>query len=262
MKLGIVGEATQLRFRSILPHMVRIGARGLQMSAVGEFAPKSLGETARRDIRNLLKSHEAHLTALNCPLQRGIDDEFQLQPRLEAIREAMVLACELQSNVVLVPLPQIPVADEKGERPRVLRESLEFLGSTGDRLGCLVAMEIGFDPIPSVVKYLQQFSFGSLQVNYDPANMIFHRHEPLKDLVLLKERLCHFHARDARKVSVSEGTQEVALGAGDVSWLAMIATLSAIEYRGWIVQRRTPGPNRMQDFEAGIQFLRKMTISS
>ena len=69
----------------------------------------------------------------------------------------------------------------------------------------MLALEIGFDPAEKVKEYLAGFDTGSLKVTYDPANMLMHGHDPLANLMPLKELLAHVHARDARSAGLSRG---------------------------------------------------------
>ena len=190
------------------------------------------------------------------PLRRGLDSAENLQPRLDHLRKVMQLAFDLGSRRVVVPFPQLPT-DEKSPRAATLRESLLALGQHGDRVGTVLALEIGFDPAEKVKEYLATFDTGSLKVTYDPANMLMHGHDPLASLHPLKELLAHVHARDARRASVSRGLQEVALGAGDVDWMAFTATLQVLEFDGFLVVEREQGENKLADVASGVKFLRR-----
>jgi sugar phosphate isomerase/epimerase len=61
-------------------------------------------------------------------------------------------------------------------------------------------------------------------------------------------------------VTVSQAAAEVPLGAGDIEYLGFMATLNAVEFRGWIVVDRESGNNRLADIAAGVKFLKRMVI--
>src|SRR5262249_729068 len=84
--------------------------------------------------------------------------------------------------------------------------------------------------------------------------------DPVKGIIPLHRRIAHVHARDARKISVSRGAQEVALGAGDVDWLSFVASLVSVEYRGWLTIRRETGQDPLKDIERGVLFLRRALV--
>jgi sugar phosphate isomerase/epimerase len=254
LKIGIVAESTGLTVRQALIAAARMGARGVQVDAIGDLAPDKLTETGRRDFRNLLRSFDLELAALNVPVRRGLDVGDDLQPRIERARKAMSLAFDLGARCIVAPCPKLP---GEGAEPRAqfMREALTALGTYGDRVGCALALEIGFDPAEKVKQYLAGFDTGSLKVTYDPANFLLHGHDPLVNLPPLATLLAHVHARDARAADLSRGLQEVPVGAGDVDWIALCATLQALEFTGFITVEREQGEDRLNDVANGVQFL-------
>src|SRR5262249_43692187 len=153
------------------------------------------------------------------PVRRGLDDASDLQPRIERIKKSMQLAFDLGSRRVVVACPKLPESEDE-PRAHLLRDSLSALGAYGDRMGCVVALEVGFDPAEKVKQYLASFDTGSLKVTFDPANFMLHGHDPLASLMPLGEFISHVHARDARSAGLSRGLQEVPVGAGDIDWMA------------------------------------------
>lgn len=259
LKIGIVVESTQLPLRSALEAAARMGAKGVQVDATGDLAPGALGETGRREFRTLLRSYDLELSALNVPLRRGLDVPDGLQPRIDHVRKVMQFAFDLGARRVVVPCPKLP-DDAAGPRAQLMRESLLALGTYGDRVGCLAALEIGLDPAQKVKEYLAGFDVGSLKVVFDPANFILHGHDPLANLMPLEGLVTHVHARDARFAGVSRGIQEVALGAGDVDWMALTATLQVLEFDGLMAVKREQGESRLADITAGVKFLRRFAL--
>ncbi len=259
LRIGIVVESTQLPLRSAVEAAARMGARGIQVDAVRDLAPDALGETGRREFRNLLRSFDLELAALNVPVRRGLDVAADLQQRLERVRKAMQLAFDLGARRVVVACPKLP-DDEATPRALLMRESLLSLGSYGDRIGCVVALEVGFDPAEKVKEYLATFDVGSLKVTFDPANFLLHGHDPLANLMPLEGLVAHVHARDARSAGVSRGLQEVPLGAGDIDWMALTATLQVLEFDGFLAVEREQGENKLADVTAGVKFLKRFAL--
>jgi sugar phosphate isomerase/epimerase len=260
MKLGVVLETMGLPLRQGLPLAARLGVGGVQVEATGDLAPDRLTDTGRREIKNLLRTYNQQLTALNCPFRRGLDDPEELQPRIEYARKALSLAFELGARHVIVQCPKLPDKSDM-VRSAVLHEALADLGRHGDRVGSVVALEFGLDPPEAVATYLDSFDVGSLKVNLDPANLLVNGFDPVKGVVPLHRRIAHAHARDARKSTISRSAQEVAVGAGDVNWLGFIAALSAVEYKGFLtIKRETPPADRLKDVERAVAFLRRMLV--
>ncbi|HYH67585.1 MAG TPA: sugar phosphate isomerase/epimerase family protein [Urbifossiella sp.] len=256
LRVGIVAEATGRPIRLAVAESARMGATAIQADAVGDLLPAQLGETGRREFRNLLRSYSQELAALHVPLRRGLDIAADLQPRIDAVRKSMQLAFDLGGRHVVVPCPKLP---DEAESPRaqLMREALTALGQYGDRVGTVVALEIGFDPADKVRDYLAAFDTGSLKVTFDPANLMMHGHDPLANLAPLKGLIAHVHARDARNAGLSRGLQEVALGAGDVDWLALTATLQVMEFDGCLCVDREQGASKLADVTNGVKFLRR-----
>jgi sugar phosphate isomerase/epimerase len=255
-KLGIVLETTGLPVRRALQEVAKLGVQGVQVDAAGDLAPDRLTDTGRREFRNLLKTYNLELSALNCPLRRGLDAAENLQPRIEHVRNVMQLAFDLGPRRVIVPLPKVP---EDAAAPRALtaREALTALGSFGDRVGTALALEAGLDPGDKVRDYLSSYDTGSLLVNFDPANFLLNGFDPLASLVALAGKVTHTHARDARTATVGGGAREVPIGAGDVEWMVYVATLESIDYRWFLTVDRESGEDRFREAAAGVTFLRR-----
>lgn len=256
LKIGIVAESTGLSLRQALVVAARAGAQGVQVSGVGTLAPDALSDTGRRELRNLFRSFDLALAALDVPVRRGLDVADDLQQRLERVRKSMQLAFELGASRVVVPCPKLP-SEESDRRAQLMRESLSALGTYGDRIGCVVALEIGLDPAAKVKEYFATFDTGSLKVTYDPANLLLHGHDPLANLTPLAGLVAHVHARDARSAGLSRGLQEVPVGAGDVDWMALTATLQVLEFDGYLTVDREQGENKLDDITNGVKFLRR-----
>src|SRR5437764_3334091 len=145
VKLGIVLETTGLPVRQALAAASKLGVSGVQADAAGDLLPDRLTDTGRREFRTLLKSFNLELSAVNCPLRRGLDVAESHQQRLDHVRKVMQLAFDLGARKVIVPLPKVP-DDEKAPRAATARESLRDLGAFGDKVGTHLALEAGLDP--------------------------------------------------------------------------------------------------------------------
>ncbi|MFL5338671.1 MAG: sugar phosphate isomerase/epimerase family protein, partial [Gemmataceae bacterium] len=250
MKIGVRLESLGLPLKRALDEAARLGVAGVQVDAAGDLAPDQLGGTGRREFRNKLRSLNLELTALGCPLRRGLDVAENLQPRIEHARKVLSLSYDLGSRIAIVEMPAVPDEPKEAEAPalsagglllgsaparlhpaKALREALADLGAYGDRVGATLALEAGLDPAEKLAGYLASFDTGSLGVNYDPANMLLNGHDPIQSLPPLGGKLVHVHARDARRSGTSRGAAEVPLGAGDIDWMAFAAVLESLEYR-------------------------------
>lgn len=260
LKLGIVLEATGLPVRRALHAASELAVHCVRIDAAGDLAPDRLTETGRREFRNLLRTHNLDLSALNCPLRSGLDTNADAQQRVDHVRGVMRLASDLGCRIVTVPLPKLP-GDAEGARAVTLRESLQALGAFGDRIGTRLALRAGGAPGDEVRSYLGAFDTGSLGVDFDPAAFLLADSDPLAGLMSLAGRVAHAHARDAR-MAAGAGGREVRVGTGDVDWAAYVASLEAIGYRGYLVVDREAGSERFADVAAGVQFLRRFVADN
>ena len=269
-KLGLVAESTGLPVRQALHEAAKLGVQGLQFDAAGPLAPDALGDTARRELRTLLKSFSLDLAAVHCPIREGLDAFDRQHQRIEFVQKTMAFARDLGCRKLIVPMPAIPPEPAASAEPKVaftfgtppersvtLRESLTALAGFGDRIGVALCLDAGLDAAEKTRDYLAAFDTGSLAVNFDPANFVVNGHDPLTSLSALAKQLGHVHARDARRVSASSGPQEVALGAGDVDWMSFCVALDVLEFGGFVCVERTAGDDRLGDLAAAVRLLRR-----
>ena len=99
MKIGVVLESMGLPLRQGLPQAARLGIGGLQVDIAGDLAPDRLTETGRRELKNLLRTYNQQLTALNCPLRRGLDVAEHQHARIDYLtRPAGFVVTDLGSR--------------------------------------------------------------------------------------------------------------------------------------------------------------------
>ncbi len=254
LKIGIRLESLGLPLRKALSEASRLAVGGVQIDAAGDLHPDALSQTGRREFRNLLRSFNVELTALGCPLRRGLDAAEDQEPRLDHVRKVMTLAYDLGPRIVVIEAGQVP-AEKDVERGRLMRDALGNLAAHGDRTGTTLALETGLESGDVLAEYLRSFDSGSLAVNLDPANLLMHGFDPFQSARALAGKVAHSHARDCRRASTSRDFQEVPLGHGDIDWMNYLETLEEIEYRRWLVVVRQSGENRVADVAAGIAFL-------
>jgi sugar phosphate isomerase/epimerase len=257
LKVGIELESLGLPLRAALAEAARTGAAGVQLDAVGDLSPSQLSQTGRRELRNLLRTYNLELSAVGCPLRRGLDAAEDQQARIEHVRKVMSLSYDLGPRVVVVQAGAVP-QDPSEPRARVLRESLEDLGAHGDRTGTTLALETGLEPGDKLAAYLASFDSGSLAANLDPANLLLGGFDPHESTRALHGRIAHAHARDARRSSASRAAQEVPLGHGDIDWVLFLGTLEEVGYRGWLAVERETGNDRLADVRNGVAFLKRL----
>jgi sugar phosphate isomerase/epimerase len=257
MKIGIRVESLGLPLRRALQEAERLGVAGVQVDAAGELGPDRLSQTGRRELRHLLRSHNLELTALGCPLRRGLDTAENQQARIDHVRKVLALSYDLGPRIVIVQAGRVPEQDDD-PRAGLLREALLALGQYGDRVGARLALETGLESGEVLRRFLDRLDTGGLGANLDPANLLINGLDPYAAARALRGRIVHSHARDARQAAANRAAQEVALGHGDIDWMLMVSVLEEIDYRGWLTVEREGGEDRLGDVEAGVGFLRRL----
>lgn len=257
IKIGVRLESLEAPFRRALAVAAELGVSGVQFDPVGDLAPGALTETGRRQVRHLLRTYNVELTALGCPLRRGLDAAENQQQRLDYVQQVMALAWDLGVRVVIVQAGGVPEADDDPRAGR-LREALLLLGTHGDKTGVRLALETGLESGPRLAAFLQSLDTGGLGVNLDPGNLVMHGHDVTAAVRALHKLILHSHAKDARSATANRMAQEVPLGHGDIDWLAYLATLAEVEYDGWMVVERETGESKAADVAHGVGFLRRL----
>ena len=248
-KIGIRLESLGLPLRRALGEAQRLGVMGVQADAAGDLSPHTLSQTGRAAFRHLLRSHNLELTALGCPLRRGLDSPEDQQQRIDHTKAVLGLSLDLGSGIAIVHAGRVP---EKADDAHalLLTEGLRALGRHGNRIGAVLALETGLESGAVLGAFLDRFDTGGLGVNLDPANLLMGGFDPYESARALHGRVVHSNAKDARVTGASRTAQEVPLGHGDIDWARYLAALEEIEYRGWLTVERAGG-----DVAAGIGFL-------
>jgi sugar phosphate isomerase/epimerase len=256
LKIGIRLESLGLPIRRGLQEAERLGAAGVQLDAVGDLSPDKLEQTGRRELRYLLRAHNLELTALGCPLRRGLDTAQDQEPRIDRVRKVMTLSFDLGARAAIVQAGRVS-EDADDPRMALLAEALRALGEYGDRTGTVLALETGLESGDVLRGFLDRFDTGGLGANLDPANLLMNGFDPYASARALHGKIVHTHARDARSAGPSRAAQEVPLGHGDIDWMQYLGVLEEIDYHGWLTVAQEVGANRRVDIGASIQFLRR-----
>jgi sugar phosphate isomerase/epimerase len=257
LQIGVRLESLGLPLRRALAQAQRLGVGGVQVDAAGDLAPGQLSQTGRREFRHLLRSYNVELTALGCPLRRGLDVAEGQEARIEHVKKVMSLSFELGPRAAIVQAGRAPDADED-PRAGLLTEALRALGRHGDRVGARLALETGLESGETLRRFLDRFDTGGLAVNFDPANLLLGGFDPYAAARALAGRIIHAHAKDARRAGANHAAQEVPLGHGDLDWMLLAAVLEEVGYRGWLAVEREGGDRRAADVAVGVALLRRV----
>src|SRR5262245_5917358 len=260
LKIGLCQKALGMPLRRSLPELRRLAVAGVELDAVGDLAPGQLSQTGRRELKHLLRSYDLELTALACPLRRGLGVPENQEARIEYLRQALSMSWELGAKFVVIhpgPIPP-PDADPSDPRWTILTEALATLARHADRVGAALALETGLESGDVLAKFLARFDAAGLAANLNPGNLLIHGHDPYAAAQALRSRIVHVHAKDARLASASRGAEEVPLGHGDIDWLQLLATPEQIQYGSYLTIEPPARSSSLAESKAAVEFLHRI----
>ena len=137
--------------------------------------PADLSQTGRREFRHLLRSYNLELTALGCPLRRGLDAAENQQAAPRHVRQSHDPELRPRAARGRRPGRPRPRGRRRPRRPAVA-EALRDLGRYGDRIGAGLALETGLE-WARAGRFLD-FDTGGLGGQLDPANLLLDGFDP------------------------------------------------------------------------------------
>jgi len=138
-----------------------------------------------------------------------------------------------------------------------LRQVADLFAEFGLELG----LETGQETAETLAEFLEVLDRPNVGVNFDPANMILYdKGDPVQALQTLSPWLRQCHIKDANRTKKS-GTwgEEVTAGTGEVNWPAFFQVLREVGYAGYLAIEREAGNQRLQDIQAGREFINTLT---
>ena len=229
---------------------------GVAVDSRSQLKPSDLSETGRRQLLHTLGEQNVSVASLTFPLRRPLHDEEQLDARLAAIKQAMQFAWELKSRVLVCRIGRIVEEAESAEGVRQ-REVLGELARHGNHVGVTLAITPSGDSRESLGRLLSSIDDGPLGIDFDPAERIMSRQDPIASLRDLHGHVSHVTVRDALRDADGLG-QETVIGRGEVDWDELLATIDEMNYDGWLTVDRRAGEDRLGDMTRAVSFLRNV----
>ncbi len=230
--------------------------QGLRIDVRQELRPRDMSQTGKREFLHLLKELGLQLSAFSFFVRRAFYDQAELDQRIAATREAMDFASLLKVRHLCLRVGRIPEETEAAEFGLLL-ETLNDLARHGNRVGVTLAVIPGGESVQAVEQLLSRVTAGPVAIDFDPARMLTSNENPAQLLRSLHRYVEQFTARDAVR-DFSGGTEETALGRGEVVWDELLATLGEMDYPGWITVQRTGGNDRVTDVEHALKYLHQV----
>ncbi len=228
------------------------GARGVVVDGAGDLGPERLSESGRRELRQILRSVELDLVALNLPTRRPFDSLDQLEGRLDRADSGFALAYDLGTRLVLVRVGGLPPAEEAGRR-EAFRTAIVELGRRADHRGIRLAIETGAEAGGILAAFLDELAIPSLAVSIDPAGLLGQGIDPALATRELGGWLAHAYANEASRSSTklaTLGRRGPGFPAGALDWEEYLGALEEVNYRGYLTIWPDPGADPIAQFGA------------
>ncbi len=247
----------QITFAQALHTAARLGAEAVEIDGRNEVSVANLSRTGVRQVRKMLEDLNLRVAALSFRTRRGYSDVNELDRRVDATKNALKLAYELGTNVVINHIGRVP-ADEDATALTTLRTALADIGREGQRVGAMLAAETGTESGADLLKLIESLPPGSIGVDFNPANLIVHGFDPREAATKLGAYVLHVHATDGtRDVAAGRGI-EVPLGRGSAEFPELLGALEEHQYRGYLTIRRTESNNALEEIAAAVKYLRSL----
>ncbi|MDF5757689.1 sugar phosphate isomerase/epimerase family protein [Spongiactinospora sp. TRM90649] len=235
MRLSIIGDEIDQDLLTVARDVRDRGLTGVEIRSVGNVRPHELTDDRLREIREVLAVHGLRVAGFCPPALK------QPLPRTDAevaSARALLARSVEQARVLGSPHVRIFTFYREGEPdPRgaaaVAREVLSGLvPGDGVRLLVETGTRTNTPTVALTLRFLDALGRDDLGVLWDPGNSVFSGAEPVPfpgEYFAARELIGHVHVKDPAGT-----TGYVRLGDGDLPWAAIIGTLAADGYTGWL----------------------------
>lgn len=256
-KIALRLEWLGLPLRQALDTARRLGVAGVGLDAAGDLSPLRLSATGRREVAGLVRGHDLRVAAVGCPLRHGLETAANQEARIDYLKACLTLSYEFGARLALVRPGPIPASADAPEAAP-LREALAELARHADRVGCVLALDVGGQAL-ALADYLAGFDTAGLGAVLDAAALVGVGEDPAQAARVLAGQIRYGFARDARRGTPSLPGRETELGAGDVDWPSLLAALDEVGYRAWLEIRRDQ-PAAGAEAAGAVAFLRRLGV--
>lgn len=257
LRKSVALESLGPDFRQSLETAATIGAEAVEINARTQVGLEEISRTAIRQIRKWLADYRLTVAVVSFPTRRGLHDPEGIDRRISGLQRAMKFANDLGCRIVSSQGMRLPDEDD-GDRLEQLRTVLEDLSRFSLKSGAGLALRTGASDGTRLAGLLTQLPDHAVGIDFDPAGLLLHGHDPVPAMKLLSSSVVHFRARDAvRDRSLPGEGAEVALGRGSVDFPALLAGLEERGYGGYVtVQRQVlPGGQAVADCSRAMEYL-------
>ncbi len=256
LRVGVQLSGFRLPFKQALQAAARMGAEGVEIDARNEVKPTELVGTALRQVRKMLEDLNLRVASVRYLTRRGYECEDELDRRIAGTKQAMKMAYDLGSNVVVNQVGVIPLSEEDPSMP-LLRGVLTDLGRYSQHVGAFLACETGVEPLSTLATFLESIPDGSVGLTLNPGNLLVNGFD-LDELHRIAKHVLLVHAKDGVRDRARGRGTEVPLGRGMAEFPNIAAVLEEFRFGGYFVVERDHSNNPYEDIAQGVQFLKNL----
>jgi sugar phosphate isomerase/epimerase len=256
LKKALNLQSLRLPLKSAIATAAAIGADAIELNGRTQIRPAEMTRTAIRHFQKTLADFNLKVASIHFPTRRGYATTESLEQRIDATKAAMTMAYQLGCNIVVNQIGLIPETDT--ESWNILTQALSDIGNHGNRCGAKLAAQTGVDSGEKLGDLIDRLPVGSLQVDFDPAGLMFHNHNIGDAMKVLASHVAHVRARDATE-DLSQGKRiEVQLGRGSVDWAQLLGLLEEKNYAGYLTVERDAESDAVVQCEQSLQYLTQL----
>jgi len=262
-KVGLDISDLQLGVKDGLRAASEMGFRVVEISAADpELDPAQLSTSGRRHLLRYVDGLglRMEVIAAECP-GLTLTDPRSVDGRVARTQRILEMAREVHVGVVTASAGAL-THPETGEPSPAAVEALMQLGACADACGVVYALRPTCDDAQRVDRVLQAVGCPAVRLGIDPAAMVMHGANPMSIIQRLPEQIGLIHARDATAGMPGRPGVETRWGEGEVDFVGLLAMLSAIEFRGPYILRRTNSANPAGDLRDALQDWRHLMPAS
>jgi len=257
LKIAIQLRSLRMPFKQALTTASRLGAAAVEIDAREELKPNELSQTGRRQLRKMLDDLNLQVAAVGFRTRRGYNVVEALDRRVTATKDAMRLAQQLGTTVLVNQVGLVPPSSEMPEW-QTLTDALTDIGAFGQHTGVMLAAETGSESGPDLARLIAALPDGTLGVTFSPGNLIINGFEAVDAIAAVGRHITYVHAKDGVRDLARGRGDEVPLGRGLADFPALLGALEDFGYRGYLCIERTGADDPMYEISQAVKFLKSL----
>lgn len=263
MKIGLLSNSLSPELPQALDMVAQLGIAGIEVQYSDAHAPRVQEPGHGRWLAEQAQQRGLTIAGIClgtlCHKHAFIDAPEAIPAAKELVAAACAVAKDAGAPTVLIPF----FGENAIELEAELERAIEFLGDvleTAEQAEVVLGVEslMNFNQCRYL---LGQFNSPSLAIYQDTGNALARKLDlptGLRDLG--KENLAGIHFKDVKMSAPPK--YDVALGEGDVQFRAVLSSLRAIGYDGWIVLETPPGSDPLASAKANVKFTKDLLARS